>query len=430
VSNKYYLDLSLSYEIWTDRGEAKFDKVKQTLTLELPVRQTSAVPRPLTTGEVNSGVEDDGAVSDGDDDAEDLPDLEQETAAATPVLQEREHEVKSSTPVPDTGQLDAPQDVRRPSPRREQLDITPSARSLQFVRTTPPTTEECGEESSHDVAATAAAEAPRDILDVETPADEASIVPWLEVVRETTDTAASPSKRDLPLPLQRYVSATSQLLRPLPGQLVPLEDVEHIPLTRWHQTRQNLVLLIPLADVREVASLQLSLTGRVMDLRFLASTGARDSWSRKHAQGLLRWGVDPRQWHANFSTTGEPCLSVVLRKSSVEMWDDAFDAAGLLGMARESSSAIDDAAGSERVAASLSQPAATASTTPVSPSAVIVEDSAELDVAAPLVYASSGGKTSDEAMPLGKTDTSFTSQSAMAMGQAVLLRTRLMYELL
>lgn len=430
VSNKYYLDLSLSYDIWEDRGVAKFDKGKQTLTLELPVRQTSSVPRPLAMGEEGEGVEDDGGVSD--DDAEDLLDLEQETAAATPVVQEREQEVTPGSPVPDTGQVDAGADLPHPTSRREHLDITPSATSLKFVQTTSSPREECEEQSRHDAAETAVWDAPQDApgtaLDADDPADD-SIAPWVEVVSESSDRAVTPSKRVLPPPLQRYVSATSQLLRPLSGQPVSSEDVEHIQLTRWHQTRENFVLLIPLADVREVASLQLSLTGRLLDLSFLTCAGTGASWHRKHAECMLRWGVDPRQWHADFSTT-EPRLSVVLRKLTVEMWDDAFDVSGLAGMSGESSPAVDDVSWNESVPASLSEPSAPASTTLAVPPAVIVEDSAELDVAAPVVYASSGGKSSNEAMPPMKTDTSFTSQSAMAMGQAVLLRTRLMYELL
>merc|ERR1740117_2676242 len=88
VPDKYYLDLPLSYEIDHNNGNAKFDKVAQTLTLELPVVPKAPDPNIIgarfsTEEEGETGEADgDGALSEGGESQEDLPPLEEVPAEA------------------------------------------------------------------------------------------------------------------------------------------------------------------------------------------------------------------------------------------------------------------------------------------------------------------------------------------------------------
>ncbi|CAJ1331555.1 unnamed protein product [Effrenium voratum] len=76
VEGKFYLDMPWPYEVQDSQGSAKFDKAKQTLTLELPVVPKLPDPEALAAAQRLQGL----GVLKGDDgdvtEEEDLPPLE------------------------------------------------------------------------------------------------------------------------------------------------------------------------------------------------------------------------------------------------------------------------------------------------------------------------------------------------------------------
>merc|ERR1712151_1028721 len=91
VLEKYYLDLPLPYEIEDENGAAKFDKAKQTLTLELPVVPKPPDPELIKaasrfTAAVTEDDQQDGALDEnrGASSDEDLPPLQDEKATEVP----------------------------------------------------------------------------------------------------------------------------------------------------------------------------------------------------------------------------------------------------------------------------------------------------------------------------------------------------------
>ena len=80
VEGKYYLDMPLSYEIRDDMGNAKFDKVKQELTLELPVVPKAPIFNAAAARAAEGALLDDhdGGLSEGHgSNEEELEDLEE-----------------------------------------------------------------------------------------------------------------------------------------------------------------------------------------------------------------------------------------------------------------------------------------------------------------------------------------------------------------
>jgi hypothetical protein len=140
VPDKYYLDLPLSYEIDEEQGAAKFDKVAQSLTLELPVKPKLPDPNSLASRigfvtEMEGGTEDsdgDEPVDEGDDLEgysleEDLPSLEEApsveptTADLAPDLQPAPAPVQPPTQQPE------------PKPAETREDLVPEEDLVAFI---------------------------------------------------------------------------------------------------------------------------------------------------------------------------------------------------------------------------------------------------------------------------------------------------------
>jgi hypothetical protein len=135
-------------------------------------------------------------------------------------------------------------------------------------------------------------------------------------------------------------------------------------------------------------------------------------------------------------------MVIVLRKTEPgDRWVEAFDATAPVEV-REPITAVDD---DDIVETSMLDNATegrvnntsmhgTADTAAGMDIDMVVEDSAELDIAVPAVHGApelEGGSTSIPmpAKPWNAAAANAAAQSATVMGQAVLLRTRLMYQL-
>mmetsp|Transcript_101472 Transcript_101472/g.302667 ORF Transcript_101472/g.302667 Transcript_101472/m.302667 type:complete len:623 (+) Transcript_101472:2-1870(+) len=270
---------------------------------------------------------------------------------------------------------------------------------------------------------------------------------------------AAPPARQLPPDLQRYVDATSELSSRISaaGGLKSCEE----PAIEWEQTLQNLVLFIDVPRDHEVADLQLSLRGQRLSLAFCArpvsaaGTAEPAPWRRFQLRRLLCGMVDPRQWHAEPpAEPGEP-LVVVVRKVDRGLWTEIFDSkASAAPEPRDStrdgpsSAAAASQAGAGAAAAERSAPseeldsgmaraeAAQGDEAVADAEDAPVEDSAELDAVAPGTEEAAGEAAKAAAEGRGRSGvpgrgpaTEAMIQSAVVMGQGVLIRNRLIYEL-
>jgi len=472
VVDKYYLDLPLSYEIDEEKGEAKFDKVKQELTLLLPVKLKLPDPKLLANrgglpsfGEGES--EGDGALSEGGESRDELPPLED--PPASPPSQPPVPEPQPSAPSrPQQPQREV--QVHKPPPRDE--DLVPEEELPPFVasgswtgqrqgyvfttgdeglgyyrdrRQVRPAREKLHESS--EAPAGALPESTKVSADV-TPVDEGA--PLIEEVHDFLGpadyTAATTSAKSLvqKVPLshtvQQYVDASSLLASRIAASDIEECQVDEEASLNCHQTRQNLVLLVGVLSGHEVAGLQLSFVGRRLTIMFFTRPVGGKLWRRHHLRRTLCRGVDSRQWHAEAPKPGaigtDSQLLIVLRKTEQgERWSEVFDTSAA-AVAADREAIIEIVAATEASttgAADLTAAADTAAGTDVD----AIDDSAELDIAppagAPVALGPQGAKevaaSTGTPVPWNKSAATAAAQSASVTGQAVLLRTRLMYQL-
>jgi len=275
-----------------------------------------------------------------------------------------------------------------------------------------------------------------------------------EVATRMPEVAAETARAPLPADLQVYLDETSALATHLPADVwrqasgSKADASGDLPVEGC-QSRQNVILRVTLPPGQEVADLRLALAGQRLTLAFLARqrpATAEASWRRYELRRMLCGLVDPRQWHSELASEVEATqLIVVLRKAErKEFWSEVLDAA--VPTALDSSSALElggDSLGSggvgaqedeaEHEIAAASTEAAVSSGTGGVSIAPEAEDSAELDAAAPVVHDSDAKGLSQGgavAAPLQASAAAALVQSATVMGQSVLLRNRLMYQLL
>lgn len=282
----------------------------------------------------------------------------------------------------------------------------------------------------------------------------------------------------LPADLQAYVDTRHRCATRLkdvpPAAAVEVQSWK----LDWRQTRQNLVLLFDVSAY-EVADVQISFAGRSLAVLFCARRlGSEGDWARHVVRRVLCGAIDPRQWHVEAPgdagsligrCAGKRLLTIVLRKVDREPWPEIVDLAGtalLLEAAQvqappapasvEGAPGRDPAPGeAEATHSTAARPAGVGGVAPPA-SAVLgeipvaalggvaileaIEDSAELDAAEPIVLGPSADADAGDGTAGGNAvagpaalDTSAAAalqQSAMVMGQAVMLKTRLMYQLL
>jgi len=500
------LDLPLPYEIDDSNGGAKFDKAKQTLTLELPVVPKMPDPEAVALASRMQGLgsltdEHDGALSDGGG-SEDLEPLQEETAEEE--NQKKPCDVSNDKQVATSkgDQLETKQPEHK---KREVLELEPPGSSLRIASV--PEAATVAEEKTLLVAVDEDVE---DDLDDADNADKANFIPaekfdgakrgyffgtgldGLGYYRDRRQPSSRRQPKQTPLladtaePLVVEVAEEKLQPKQLPGyanlylnataslssRLASAEaDVVATEVASLHPSlgRQNLLLRIgiPHGD-GEVADLRLSLVGRRLTLSFCSrpcpsqspsSSSSPSRWRRHCLRRTLCGAVDLQQWHAELapapgagklsSSAHGKELHVVLRKAiKGEVWEAAFinDSSSRSAVSDVSPSAngsVVEACDAEAVALGLvpepEEPriednkggpeGADASAATVS----IVEDSAELDIDDPVVQETAraeGPLAAPSRSSISPESTAAMVQSATVMGQSVLLRNRLMYQLL
>jgi len=486
VPGKYYLDLPLSYEIDEEKGEAKFDKGLQTLTLTLPVKPKPPDPRllanrgglPSQVEEIEGESDGEGALSEGGQSHDELPPLEDppapEDPAASPVAPPPSQPA-TTEPVPSApSQPQQPQkEAFKPPPRNE--DLVPEEELLPFIASDSFagakqgyffTTGDEGLGYYRDrkqvrPARQASSEVPAVVPealqrpDANTDNFHGVLRPLIEEVEGSEfkpagfESAVTKSKTPvqrppLPLQVQEYVDASCLLTSRIAASDIEESQVGAEPSVTCHQTRQNLIIQVGVLAGQEVAGLQLSFVNRRLTILFFARPVGGKVWLRHHLRRTLCQGVDSRQWHPEAprpgSKAGEAQFLIVLRKEHAERWSEVFDTS-TAAVAANREPIIEEVlpAHAGTLGDSSADPTAAADTA-AGIDADAIEDSAELDIAAPagapvsLGPAGPGGAKDGAASAgpraaLNKSAITAAAQSAAVMGQGVLLQTRLMYQL-
>jgi len=270
--------------------------------------------------------------------------------------------------------------------------------------------------------------------------------------------AAPPPRPPLPPALQRYVAATAALGRRLePSELAAPAGALGEPCAEARQNSQNVLVLIDLAGFREVADLQVAVKGHRLAVTFCArpaggseggaSASEGPRWQRQRLRRALGGAVDARQWHAELSGGGGAPLRLmlVLRKlRRGEPWPEVFDRTAE-PMAQETEEAVPPpaaaAAPAPTPAGGVRAEDGSARAAAEAEAGEDAQDSAELDVAAPAAEGTpapaagpgAAAAAASVAALAGGAQLAATAamvQSAAVMGQAVLLKNRLMYQLL
>jgi len=465
VQDKYYLDLPLSYEIDDAKGEAKFDKVAQTLTLELPVVPKPPDPNLLANrgqmpADGDTLDDEDGALSEGGESQDELPPLED-----TPDEPPKEETPAPASPAASSASLPAEpkREVFEPKPRNEDLvpeeELPPFIECKSFEGARPGYyfgTSDDGlgyyRDSRQRRPLKEGVPAPkrepeiyREVADVE----DAS-APLIEEVDDEVYISASSTTRSSPkaAPLSRraqmYVDATAMLTSGIAAAEIEEGYVDAGLSLDVQQTRQNLVFLIGLLSGHEVAGVHVSVVGRRLTVTFCTRKPGAEKWCRHHFRRTLCRTVDVRQWHVEHpklsaaSGSAEVPLVIVLRKTEQEPWPEIFDTSAAAVVAEREPVVFSPdivVTADTRIVQDTSidhtAPADTAAGTDLD----AVDDSAELDIAAPAGAPAALGPAKDVStstsmsVPGNPTAAAAAAQSAAVMGQAVLLRTRLMYQL-
>lgn len=488
VPEKYYLDLPLSYDIEEDKGVAKFDKVKQVLTLELPV-----IPKAPAAGLVASvgevvGTDEDGALSEGHGSDDELPPLQDppqalngvpaqaDPAAAEPAGQPPPEEpaappAEPLAPANELLEVGHEGGALRISKAAEGPDETSTVRLEEAVQTVGeqlPDFIECSSfegrrpgfyfstgdqglgyyrDSRQPMPGSGGATSSRSLPPQADNTDGERRMPLVTEVDLPFEQEVE--RAPLPLSLRLHVEATSMLSKRVEAGATGSRD---LPL-QWRQNRQNLVLLVDVPAETDVADVRVQLLTQRLTLTFCTRPARPEAaWQRYIFRRTLSALADARQWHAELDRggAGGTCqLIVVLRKvDQAEMWSEAFDTTAACVCTPVSVSedleaaepvisgtpALQDSGGGGGATSSSDSVAARqgndGSSTPAVASAgggasAVEDDSAELDAGAGM--ASPG----DSAAPAAQGPApAALVQSATTMGRGVLLSNRLMYQLL
>jgi len=552
VDGKYYLDLPLPYEIDDANGTAKFDKVKQTLSLDLPVVPKAPDPDMIAAAKrAMSGIiseEDDGALDENKHESdEELQDLE-EPADPTPS--------KKKPAVPASDQKEDPPPAP-PKPPRPSEPLESGAGGALMIPQAAEAAKRADEEPALDeeeiakraeeelLAKLAEAQYPdfspcdqfqgfrqgyafklgdnglgyyRDVrqslpgqkpapakrkeirfrasdaqdddaedsddpgpLVTEVPASSSTAPAVSSTAAASRSTPAPVSLPPLPAALKRYVDETTRLRQRLPAAECedgPVEDLPRDSELAWHQTTHNLVLIMDLEAGLEVADVQMIILDRRLTLLYASrpiSDGAdAKPWRRRRLRKVLYNMVDAQQGHVELSgtttSTSSRELVLVLRKADQsEPWPEAFDAKGESSAWQEPAAASpattsasppvaevpegiaekpdSAAAAASRIADAEPLADAKAANAAVSGKvsvrevvdmADIAEDSSALDATVPAAAVagpSTDAVDDDMAAAAAAAAAAASAKAAAAaaaavMGQSVLLRNRLMYQLL
>eukprot|EP00933_Yihiella_yeosuensis_P080464 TRINITY_DN93896_c0_g1_i1.p1 TRINITY_DN93896_c0_g1~~TRINITY_DN93896_c0_g1_i1.p1 ORF type:complete len:839 (-),score=236.72 TRINITY_DN93896_c0_g1_i1:195-2711(-) len=491
VEDKYYLDLPLPYEIEDSKGSAKFDKTKSILSMELPVAPKLPDPDQLALGR-RSFVEDkteggDGEISEGGKSDEELPPLEEEekkqeskeetapkapTPSATPTNDAKRERLEfeasdSSLMIAKTPQEKEPEDapaeiaVEDQTPEEDdadrpnfiQADAFEGAKKGYYFGTGGEGLGYYKDLRQKKRSAAKKTEPEQELLNDQ---------PFVTEIEEEEK-----PKKIIPSYAQGWFSSTGALgMRVSQSEADVLEESKDEIEVDSRLQRQNLVLKIHCpGSQQDIADVRLVLVGRRLMISFCsrpslasdssssASAESQERWKRHCVRRTLCGSVDPRQWNAEIvsgvsESTSSPSapsaskkvLQIVLRKSNRgEVWESAFLNAPVQSSISASSSA--EPAAAADAGADIALGLGSAPEDPSERSGVAAasagdqaaeenppEDSAELDVEAPVVH--TAGPVAENKAPLSVDSKATVVQSATVMGQSVLLKNRLMYQLL
>lgn len=393
VDGKFYLDLPLPYEIEDDKGSAKFDKAKQTLTLELPV--VPKAPDPALLALARPPVPD-------DEDVEAEPAAAEEPPAATepptPATDEPVEVVAADGKPTDT-EADSPEqqhqrlEVKFKASREDVEDFT--QKEILVTEVVEPQTSQETTEATRLVE-----EVDEQPVDIITSKSLSSFAQQQLDLSTTLDFRICPSKSDV-------------------------SEGETIHSVGWRLGRQNLILRIRFqSDQLDVADLRICLVARRLAVSVCTRRTSTERWGRHCIRRTLFGAIDPRQWHAELIRDPQDEsleLLLVLRKAvRGEHWETGFLDDSTLDLSE-----------AEKVSLGLMEPPKESDALtdelqqPPKQEAVLVEDSAELDIDAPVIHTTATSK-----LQLSAEVSAAVVQSATVMGQSVILRNRLMYQLL
>jgi len=260
------------------------------------------------------------------------------------------------------------------------------------------------------------------------------------LVEEKATTDISPASLQemavLPSSLQRYLDASECLCRQITdasvGTDAALADIQIRP----EQNRQNLFFVIDVPSGSELADVRLQVRAQLLVLSFC--TRSLDSGWRRHSLRRILCGlVDARQWHCELVDRSKVQLIITLRKADrLGLWPQIFDMASTLPLPLDDAASCEDAVPSSFKDARPDISTNAARGQEVAPSSFL-DDSTELDVSVQPNAADANHSSSDTCagvdsklakVPATRAPDAMV-QSAIVMGQGVLLRNRLIYKL-
>lgn len=268
-----------------------------------------------------------------------------------------------------------------------------------------------------------------------------ALIEEVAALSEEQESAAREARPPLPADLQRYLDATSACTTRIAAGDREACDVQGELPVDWHQSRQNLTLFISTLPKRRVSDVQLRLAGQVMTVTICTRPegDSEQLWQRHCIRQKLCGLVDPRQWHAEVV---DGTVTITVRKvDPVGMWTQIVD--NTVSLPPEAPPCDMSAAPTDKGACSEAdgkgngmpeepmQPVVTGGGCGIADAVDV--DSSELDVAAPVAPGSTSKdmeKTVVGSSQFQAKATAAMVQSATVMGQGVLLRNRLMYQLL
>jgi len=494
VPQKYYLDLPLPYEIQEEQGSAKFDKAKHILTLELPLVVKMQTRNPhFTAPRSGDSVGDDSALSEHRASSEeDLPPLSDCGDVVAESSASRDDslmppETGSGQPqeifTVDTPSLETEDPVNEAIPSRELLDVEPHNNLLNIAGSRHASDEGNGDpgpvvpsessslprfvasehfdgerpgyyfgmgdqglgyyldrrQSRAGVASSGTAQAAA--ADESQPSGMSSQVPLVEEKAATEIVPTSVQDMAvLPSSVQRYLDAADCLFKRITDVIADTDlALADIPI-RPEQNRQNLFFIVDVPSGSELADVRLQVRSQVLALSF-CTRSPNSGWRRHSFRRILCGLVDPRQWHCELVGRSKAQLIVVLRKADrLGLWPQIFDTASALPSPLDDAGLEDTVQSAAKVHSQKDVSLDTSSSAAVGPDVApssFLDDSTELDVAVqPNVDAnnSSSDPVTGPGSTLAKAPATRAPdamvQSAIVMGQGVLLKNRLIYQLL
>jgi hypothetical protein len=311
VSDKFYLDLPLPYEIDPARAEAKFDKHRtpSELVVVMPVvAQTDKTEQPSFSWE--DGAVDERDRLDADDD--ELPDLQD--VEPTPALEACEADDSTAEAEETAASASPDPEPKREEPKRERLDAPED--------TVPPTPEprERLDAPDEDFLASATFSGPRPGFVFKTghsglgyyrdtpfvPPPRRPAAPKLPLVQE------APARPDEHLVVRE--------VRRTPKTDVDAIDMGELPMVAQGENASRLWAVFAVDGKVEDGGVHVSLRPTQFRLQLTAEV---DGQSYAYTcRRLLKNEIDVRQVHWDWSGFGQSMLVVVLSKETRGLWGD------------------------------------------------------------------------------------------------------------